>query len=258
MTTVLQKVGSAVLLRIAALGRMGIFLLTVLAAVFLPPYKPRRVGEELALIGARSVFVVIIVGLFTGGVLSLQGYRSLRAYGAVGYLGGTVSVSLVRGAGPVLTGFLLAARAGSAIAARLGTMRITEQLDALEVMAVSPIHYLAAPNLLAGLVAFPLLTGVFDLAGYAGGYMAAVWVLNVDRGPFVADLNSSVEVSDLWQGLVKSVVFAVLVIWICTYKGMMAERGALGVSRATNEAVVTSVVVLIVFDYLLTAMGVFR
>ena len=258
MTNAISRLGRVVLARVAGLGRAGLYLALVVAWIFVPPYKPRRILEEVAAIGARSVFVVIIVGLFTGGVLAMQGYRSLRPYGAIGLLGSTVSVSLVRGAGPVLAAFLLAARAGSAIAARIGSMRITEQLDALEVMALHPIKYLAVPNLLAGLMAFPLLTAVFDVAGYAGGYMASVWVLRADKGAFVAGMTNGVTLDDVVQGTIKSLVFAVLVIWICTYKGFTVRRGAEGVSRATNEAVVTSVVILIVFDYLLTSIGVFR
>jgi len=114
------------------------------------------------------------------------------------------------------------------------------------------------PNLLAGVIAFPLLTAIFDLSGYAGGYMAGVWVLRADKGTFIAGMNSSVTLDDVMQGTIKSLVFAVLVIWVCTYKGFTVSRGAEGVSRATTEAVVTSVVVLIVFDYLLTSIGVFR
>jgi phospholipid/cholesterol/gamma-HCH transport system permease protein len=258
LTKAISRLGRAILARIAGLGRAGIYLATVVAWAFVPPYKPRRITEELAAIGARSVFVVIIVGLFTGGVLAMQGYRSLRPYGAIGLLGSTVSVSLVRGAGPVLAAFLLAARAGSSIAARIGTMRITEQLDALEVMALHPIKYLAVPNMIAGLIAFPLLTGVFDGAGYAGGYMASVWVLRADKGAFIAGMTNGVTLDDVEQGTIKSLVFAVLVIWVCSYKGFTVRRGAEGVSRATTEAVVTSVVILIVFDYLLTSIGVFR
>ena len=258
MTNALMRIGEFMLSRITALGRAGIFIATVIAWSLLPPYKPKRIIEELAAIGARSVYVVIIVGMFTGGVLGMQGYRALRPFGALGFLGGTVSVSLVRGAGPVLTAFLLAARAGSSITARLGTMRITEQLDALEMMAVNPKQYLAAPMLVSSLIAFPLLTGIFDLLGYVGGYMASVWVLAVDKGTFVADLNGSVSIADVNQGIAKSLVFAFLVVWICTYKGFRVARGAAGVSRATTEAVVTSVVVLIAFDFLLTAMGVFH
>lgn len=258
MTNAISRLGRAVLARIAGLGKAGIYLAVVVAWIFVPPYRPRRIVDELASIGARSVFVVIIVGAFTGGVLAMQGYRSLRSYGAIGLLGATVSISLVRGAGPVLAAFLIAARAGSSIAARIGTMRITEQLDALEVMALHPLKYIAVPTLIAGVIAFPLLTGVFDLAGYAGGYMASVWVLRVDKGTFLASMNSGVDLADVWQGFMKSLVFAVLVIWVCTYKGFQVRRGAEGVSRATTEAVVTSVVVLIVFDYMLTSMGVFR
>jgi phospholipid/cholesterol/gamma-HCH transport system permease protein len=258
MMNAISRLGRVVLARIAGLGRAGIYLAVVVAWIFVPPYKPRRLVEELATIGARSVFVVMVVGLFTGGVLAMQGYRSLRPYGAIGLLGSTVSVSLVRGAGPVLAAFLLAARAGSSMAARIGSMRITEQLDALEVMALHPIKYIAVPNLLAGVIAFPLLTAIFDLSGYVGGYMAGVWVLRADKGTFVAGMNSSVTLDDVLQGTIKSLVFAVLVIWVCTYKGFTVRRGAEGVSRATTEAVVTSVVVLIVFDYLLTSIGVFR
>ena len=255
---VLQYIGRFALSRVIGLGRMGLFMAAIVFWTFAPPFKLRRLLGELYAIGACSLFVVMVVGAFTGGVLAMQGYRSLRSYGATGLLGATVAISLVRGAGPVLTAFLIAARAGSATAAQIGTMRITEQLDALEVMALNPIQYLAVPNVLAGIIAFPLLTAVFDVTGFGGGYAAGVWVLGVDKGTFVSGLENSLDWGDMWQGIIKSLTFAVLVTWICTYKGFNVGRGAEGVSRATTEAVVTSVVVLIVFDYFLTAIGVFQ
>src|SRR5262249_51668 len=148
------------------------------------------------------------------------------------------------GAGPVLTAFLVAARAGSYITAQIGIMRITEQLDALEVMALNPIKYLAVPTMIASLIAFPLLTAIFDVAGFLGGYLAAVWVLEVDKGTFLAGLETSITKGDIWQGIMKSLSFGLLVTWICTYKGFVAGPGARGVSRATTESVVTCVVVL--------------
>src|SRR5262249_35269580 len=157
--------------------RMAIFMASVCFWMFVPPFRGRRLVTELHFIGVRSIFVISVTALFTGAVLALQGYRTLRTYGAVGLVGSTVAVSLIRGAAPILTAIMVAARAGSAIAAELGVMRITEQIDAIEVMALNPVQYLCSPTVLAGVIAMPLLTAIYDVAGIIGGYSVAVFVL---------------------------------------------------------------------------------
>jgi phospholipid/cholesterol/gamma-HCH transport system permease protein len=186
-------------------------------------------------------------------VLALQGYYTLRQYGSEGALGAAVALSLIREMGPVLTGIMVSARAGSAVTAEIGIMRITEQLDALDTMAVSPMQYVVMPKLLAGLIAVPLLTAMFDVMGILGGYLVGVVLLGVSSGTYFAGMIQSVVPMDINGGIVKSLVFGITVVLVACYKGYNTEHGAEGVSRATNQTVVLSAVLVLAWDYLLTS-----
>ncbi len=231
-----------------------IFLAESLYFLLSPPYKPRLAIRQLRSIGAESFFLVGLIGLFTGMVLGLQGYNTLSRFGSEGALGTVVALVLVRELGPVLSALMVAARAGSAMAAELGSMQATEQIDALSVMAINPVQYLVSPRVLAGIVSFPLLTALFDVIGIWGGWAVGVGLMGAPNGPFFNGIKQNMGSHDIAIGLYKALVFGLVVMWVCCYKGYHAQRMATGVSRATTEAVVLSSVLILVWDYFLTSV----
>mgnify|MGYP001153369108 CR=1 FL=1 len=240
--------------RIGAEGRAFLFLLRSVVWVFRPPYRVGLVLEHMRFIGNRSVSIVLLTSIFTGMVLVLQGYNALVRFGSEVYLGPLVALSLIRELGPVLAALMVAARAGSAMAATIAGMRVTEQIDALEVMAVEPVQYLASTRLVASLATVPLLVTLFNLVGIGAAYVFAVSVLGVDGGVFASSVREAVSMDDIGISLAKAVVFAVFVAWISAYQGFHAERGAQGIGRATTEAVVTIAVLVLAGDYVMTAL----
>lgn len=232
-------------------GRMVIFLGSALFWIFLPPLKWRRLIGRIHFIGAKSLLVVVLTGAFTGMVLGLQVFYTLRKFGSEGFLGSVVALALIRELGPVLSALMVTGRAGSALTAEIGIMRITEQIDALHVMALNPMRYLVVPTILAGLIAFPLLTAIFDVVGIYGGYVVGVKLLGIAEGTYFGEMQTYVGIEDITQGFLKSVSFGLLVTWVCCYKGFYASYGAEGVSRATTEAVVLSSVLILIWDYFL-------
>jgi phospholipid/cholesterol/gamma-HCH transport system permease protein len=234
-------------------GRMTLFLLEALGLAFTPPFRPGRILREIHFIGVKSTLIILLTAAFTGMVLALQGYYTLRKYGSESALGSAVALSLIRELGPVLTALMVSGRAGSAITAEIGIMRITEQLDALDTMAINPLQYVVMPKLLASLVCVPLLTAIFDVVGILGGYLVGVVLLGVGSGSFFSGMVQSVVSLDVNGGLVKSLVFGLTVILVACYKGYYTGRGAEGVSRATTQTVVLSAVLVLAWDYLLTS-----
>lgn len=256
----IEKLGAATLYHLSDLGRMGLFLFNSLAGVFKRPFRFRAVVAQVREIGANSLGVIFFTAAFTGMVLGLQGYYTLRKFGSEGMLGSAVSLSLLREMGPVLTALMVTGRAGSAMCAELGIMRNSEQLDALECMAVDPFRYLITPKFIAILISVPLLTMIFNVVGIFGGYLAGVQMLGVNPGAFFSGMEASVVNKDITMGIVKSLVFALLIVWICTGRGYFvhlikdAGYGAEGVSRVTTQAVVLSSISILLWDYILTAM----
>jgi phospholipid/cholesterol/gamma-HCH transport system permease protein len=246
--------GEFILDGIDALGKFILFFVNAARFSLVPPYKPRLLIRQMRVIGAESFFLIVLVSTFTGMVLGLQGYNSLRRFGSEGALGTLVALTLVRELGPVMAALMVAARAGSAMAAELGSMQTTEQIDALTVMAINPIQYLVSPRLLAGIISFPLLTAIFDVIGIWGGYMIGVVLLGAPGGSYMNGIASYMTGHDIITGTIKSLVFGVVVVWVCCYKGYNAKRMATGVSRATTEAVVLSSVLILASDYFLTAV----
>jgi phospholipid/cholesterol/gamma-HCH transport system permease protein len=253
MTKIFRRFGRVSLSLVQEAGGMTLFLMEGLGLALVPPFRFRRLLQELYLIGVRSIPIILLTAAFTGMVLALQGYYTLRQYGSEGALGAAVALSLIREMGPVLTGIMVSARAGSAVTAEIGIMRITEQLDALDTMAVSPMQYVVMPKLLAGLIAVPLLTAMFDVMGILGGYLVGVVLLGVSSGTYFAGMIQSVVPLDINGGIVKSLVFGITVVLVACYKGYNTEHGAEGVSRATNQTVVLSAVLVLAWDYLLTS-----
>lgn len=234
-------------------GGMLVFLLESLALTFVPPFRFRRLLQEIYNIGVRSIPIVILTSAFTGMVTALQGYYTLRQYGSEGALGSVVALSLIREMGPVLTAIMVSARAGSAVTAEIGIMRITEQLDALDTMAVNPLQYVVTPKLLTGIIGVPLLTAIFDVMGILGGYLVGVILLGVSSGAYFSGMKQSVVAMDVNGGIVKSLVFGLTIILVACYKGYYTEHGAEGVSKATNQTVVLSAVLVLALDYVLTS-----
>ena len=187
-------------------GRMGIFLASSLIAFFRPPYKIWPMVRQVNFIGARSLFVILFTGSFTGMVLALQGYYTLRKFGSEGVLGSAVALSLIRELGPVLTALMVVGRAGSAICAEIGIMRNSEQIDALECMAIDPYKYLMVPKFVGCMISLPLLTSIFDLIGIFGGYLIGVKLLGANPGAYFESMRSSVVWADIDMGLIKSLV----------------------------------------------------
>lgn len=238
------------------IGRIFTFLCYSVYVSLTPPFKIERILKQIRFIGAQSTLVVLLIGAFTGMVLSLQGFRTLSRLGSEAFLGPMISLSIMKELGPVLAGLMVTARAGSAIAAEIGIMRITNQIDAIEMMGLNPFRYLVVPNLIAGLISLPLLTSMFDAIGILGGYLVGVKILGLESATFFAEIPTYVQVEDLLEGLYKSMSFGIIISWISCYMGYFTGAsgfGAEGVSKSTTKAVVLSAVMILVWDYFMTA-----
>jgi phospholipid/cholesterol/gamma-HCH transport system permease protein len=216
--------------------------------------RPRLVIRELYFTGVLSLIIILVSGLFVGMVLGYQGYYTLQTYGSESALGVLVALSLVRELGPVMAALLFASRAGSAMTAEIGLMKATEQLSAMEMMAVDPIARVVAPRFWAGFISMPLLAAMFSAMGVFGGYLVGVVQIGVDEGSFWSQMQSAVDFhKDIMNGVIKSVVFGFAVTWISLFEGYDAPPTAEGVSGATTRTVVTSSLVILALDFLLTA-----
>ena len=231
---------------------MILFAVETIQWAFRPPFRPELILTQMAAIGVGSTFIVATTGFFTGMVFALQVTYAMGQFGAEGYVGGSVALALARELAPVLTALMVIGRSGSAIATELGTMRVTEQIDAIETMAVNPVQYLAVPRLLASIAMFPALTMLFNALGYLGGYLMGIFVSEIPPGPFIEHTRTMVETQDVTHGLFKSIIFGGVVAVITCYRGYAAEGGAKGVGEGTTRAVVMSSIAILVFDYALT------
>jgi len=249
--------GRTTLALLAELGGMCIFLYQgALRSITSPQW--RKIVQQVYFIGAKSFFVIVLIGLFTGMVLGLQGYYTLVKFGSDGALGAVVALAIIRELGPVLTAIMITGRAGSSMAAEIGIMRISEQIDALVTMDINPMRFLIAPRLTASLICFPLLTAIFDAVGIVGGYLTGVLMLGINPGVYFNRIDASVDFIDVKGGFIKALAFAVIVATICCYQGYFTHTrregfGAKGVSLATTSAVVQSCIAILVADYVLTS-----
>lgn len=250
----IEHIGSTVLDKIQGWGSAWIFLFKTIVALLSPPFRFRLFLVQVLQIGVNSLLVISLIGLFTGAVLAVQGVYTLSKFGATGYTGSAIALSLIRELAPVLTALMVIGRAGSAITAEIGIMRITEQIDALKSMAVDPMKYLMAPRLMAGLMAVPLLTCVFNVVGIFGGYLVGVGLMDLNPGTFMSQMISAVETADVVSGFAKSVVFGFIFGWVTCYKGYTCGFGAVGVNKDTTQAVVISSVAVLITDYFLTSI----
>ncbi len=256
----IETIGDLTLYHVEQFGRMGVFLAICTCHFFKPPYKIYPIVRQIRFIGAGSIFVIGVTGAFTGMVLALQGYYTLTKFGSEDLLGSAVALSLIRELGPVLTALMVIGRAGSAICAEIGIMRTSEQIDALECMAINPYRYLMVPKFVAAIMSLPLLVFIFDAVGIGGGYLVGVILLGVNEGAYFQGMYDSVVWKDVELGLVKALVFGLLIVWIAAAKGyyMHLERspvfGAEGVSRITTNAVVLASVTILIWNYLIGAI----
>ena len=249
-----SKVGRRAIETLRIAGRSVLFLGEALFYGFTRPFKLERVLEQIVFIGAKSLTIITITGAFTGMVLGLQGYYTLTKFGSEGLLGSAVALSIIRELGPVLSALMVTGRAGSSMAAEIGIMKITEQINALEMMAVNPIKHVITPKIFAGLISLPLLTAFFDVVGIGGGYLVGVKLLGVNEGTYFGEMKSAVELVDVVGGFIKSVVFGLTACWICTFTGYTAVATTEGVANATTNAVVYTSVVVLIMDYVLTSL----
>lgn len=255
---ILRSVGQKTLFFVSTLGRAGVFFARSVYFVFYIPFQWRRVLEQVFFIGTKSMMVIVLTGGFTGMVLGLQGYYTLSQFGSEGLLGSAVALTLIKELGPVLTAIMVIARAGSAMSAEIGIMRISEQIDALNTMNIHPIRFLVSPRLLAGVISFPLLTALFDTVGIMGGYLTGSKLLGISPGIYFYRVKSSVLMSDVQEGFIKSFVFALVVISVSCFHGYYTHLnregfGAKGVSLSTTTAVVQACVIVLIVDYVITS-----
>lgn len=249
----LALLGERTLAVLRGWGRAALFFFDLLLAL---PAALRRFGlvvTQIHAIGNRSLIIILASGMAVGFVLALQLYNTLITFGAAESLGLVVNLSLVRELGPVVTALLFAGRAGTSLASEIGLMRATDQLTALEVMAVDPLRNVVAPRFLGGIIAMPLLVAIFNILGIFGTQLIGVSVMGVDAGTFWSQMQNQVDVRDVGEGIVKSVVFGVACTLMAVYEGYHAQPTAEGVGLATTRTVIASSVLVLIFDYMLTA-----
>jgi phospholipid/cholesterol/gamma-HCH transport system permease protein len=246
-------VGGRILYRLSAFGSASIFVFRTLALLFKPPYQFNLLVRQLRLIGVDSLSVVLVSGIFTGMVLATQGYIQLSDLSAEGQIGGFVCVSLVKELGPMVTGFVLAGRIGASITAELGTMKVTEQIDALSVMGTDPVKYLVVPRFLACAYMLPILTVFSTFSGIAGGYVVAVYLFNMNGVFFMKQVQSYLFMSSICISLIKATSFGMAIALVGCYKGftISVAGGAEGVGKATTGSAVVSLMLILVLDVLL-------
>jgi phospholipid/cholesterol/gamma-HCH transport system permease protein len=253
----IEKLGREIIDFTHTTGMMGVFLFHCLRHVLTPPHKLQAIIRQIYFIGSRSSIVIIFTGMFTGMVLALQGYHNLKDFGSTDLLGSAVGLGLIQELGPVLTALMVIGRAGSAICAEIGIMRHSEQIDALECMGIDPYRFLMVPKYIAALLSLPILTFLFDVVGILGGYLVGVKLMGVSEGSYFQGMYDSVDWADVQLGFVKSMIFAILIVWIATFKGYFLHvlksggHGAEGVSRVTTDTVVLSSVIILASDYLI-------
>mgnify|MGYP001473637920 CR=1 FL=1 len=240
---------------VQSLGRAGIFLLDTLKSLLRLGGRTDLLISQVYFLGVMSVSVIAVAGLFVGMMLGFQGYYSLTTFGAESSLGLAITLFLTRELSPVLTALLFAGRAGSSMVSEIGLMRVTQQLSAMEMMAVNPVDRVIAPRFVAALIAVPILTALFTVFGMLGGYIVGVSILDVNSGMFWASIEAGIDFSDdILSGMIKSVVFGFVISWISVFLGYHVTSETSGVSKATTKAVVLASVVILGLDYVMTAI----
>jgi phospholipid/cholesterol/gamma-HCH transport system permease protein len=253
MLKVIEIIGRAVIRFAENLGRILVLLFLTVRQLIFPPFEVRNMFKQMLEIGVRSLPVVVITAIFTGMVFALQTFTGFKRFGAEALVGTVVALSMTRELGPVLTALIVSGRAGAAMAAELGTMRVTEQIDALETLATNPVKYLIVPRFIAGLLMLPALSAVADIIGITGGYFVTVGLFKTSSIVYWKRTWDFLEMSDIYNGLIKSAFFGASIALISCYKGFYARGGAEGVGKATTGAVVLSSMTILISDYFLSA-----
>ncbi|MEA3328682.1 MAG: ABC transporter permease [Candidatus Omnitrophota bacterium] len=250
----IKKYWHKVLLFIGSVGGLTFLCYRAIYWAFIPPLRKKEIVDQMSKIGVMSLPIVSLTAMFTGMVLALQSVYSLRQFQAQMYVSGLVAVSMARELGPVLTALAVAGRVGASITAELGTMKVTEQIDALQTLATNPTKYLVTPRLLAGLIMLPVLTLYADIVGMAGGYIVSVMKLGINSRMYINMTWDTLIFKDVYTGLIKSVFFGIIITIVGCYQGFNTSGGAEGVGRATTTSVVTSFIMIIAADCLFTAL----
>ncbi len=248
-----EKLGHNIVVNLYELGKFTSFGLRFFYWTFRRPFRVRNIFSQFVFIGNKSLFIICLSGAFTGMVMAYQTYFGFKLINVDTLVGPIVSITLAKELGPVLTGLIVAGRAGAAMAAQIGSMKVTEQIDALEVMGINGIQYLATPRVISSCFALPILTAIFQFVGNVGSYFIGTKVLNIDEGIYFSKLSEFMYIEDMWQGLIKAFFFGFLISLIGTYFGFQVKRGAEGVGRGTNKAVVWGMINVLVWDYFLTS-----
>lgn len=249
-----QPIGRVLLNFFESTGRLLSFMGAGLGHTVRPPFYPRIIGKQMIDIGYYSLPVVGLTAVFAGMVLALQSYTGFSRFSAEGAIANVVVLSITRELGPVLAGLMVAGRIGASLAAEIGTMRVTEQIDALTTLSTNPMKYLVAPRMIAGVLMFPFLVLIADIIGVFGGYMVAVHKLGFNGANYLQNTWDFLTFEDVQSGLVKAAVFGFIVTLMGCYHGYNSKGGAQGVGRATTNAVVSASILILCFDYVLTEM----
>jgi phospholipid/cholesterol/gamma-HCH transport system permease protein len=254
MIKVLGSIGHLFFLFLASSGRLSIFILNSLWLGLRPPYYPRQLLRQLKDMGYNSLAVVGLTALFTGMVLALQSYTGFTRFSAEGAVATVVVLSITRELSPVMAGLMVAGRVGASMAAEIGTMRVTEQIDALSTLSTNPLKYLVVPRIIAGVTMLPVLVLVGDIIGVFGGYVVSIYKLGFNPSGYLQQTREFLEPIDVISGLVKSSFFGFCIATMSCYQGYYSKGGAQGVGAATTNAVVSSSVLILILNYLLTAI----
>lgn len=248
-----ENLGHKVVEIIDQLGKVSAFTGRFFYWVFRPPFRHYLLLEQLYFVGNKSFFIIVLAGSFTGMVMAYQVYFGFKLISVDSLVGPVVAITLAKELGPVLSGLIVAGRAGAAMAAQIGTMKVTEQVDALEVMGINSYQYLAIPRIIAGTIMLPLLSAIFTFVGNIGAYFVGTKTLMIDEAMFFSKLSDFMFIQDLYQGLIKAAFFGFIVSVLGTYFGFNVTKGAEGVGKGTNLAVVWGMITVLVLDYFLTS-----
>ncbi|MFA6021319.1 MAG: ABC transporter permease [Rhodospirillales bacterium] len=247
-------IGRVIIAFLVATGRLALFTLNALFHLATPPFYPRLIAKQMIDIGYYSLPVVGLTTIFSGMVLALQSYTGFARFAAEGAVSTVVVLSMTRELGPVLAGLMVAGRIGAAMAAEIGTMRVTEQIDALVTLSTNPMKYLVVPRILAGLTMLPILVLVGDIIGVFGGYIISIYKLGFNPATYLTKTYDYLEFMDVFSGLVKASVFGFIISLMGCYNGYNSKGGAQGVGAATTNAVVSASILILIFNYIITEL----
>ncbi len=239
---------------LSAIGRLGVFMMQTCRAIISPPWYPKQLLTQLLNVGYLSLPVIGLTAIFSGMVLALQSYTGFSRFNAENAIATVVVLSITRELGPVLAGLMVAGRVGAAMAAELGTMRVTEQIDALTTLSTNPMQYLVAPRVLAAFISLPVLVLIADIIGVMGGYVVSIYQLDFNASNYISQTIHFLEARDVISGLIKAAVFGFIIALMGCYHGYNSKGGAAGVGQATTNAVVSASILILLFNYALTAL----